>query len=208
MIELTYFLLIIQLSSYLYINFLLFLRGKITGYQRWIKIYFAFSFIIYLSSIVSSFLLNTSYPVFHFGLPILNFIILKSINSDHNYKVLFLISIIAGALIFLFESIIGQQWMNNNEYYTLFHNLSTIILSFLTLTFHSNKARENFRNELFVFTSIIFFTAASRLVIGLYESSFRETLNNGTFLLLYTYLFLEIIQNIGFSIFIYKWKRK
>jgi hypothetical protein len=46
------------------------------------------------------------------------------------------------------------------------------------------------------------------LVIGLYESSFRETLNNGTFLLLYTYLFLEIIQNIGFSIFIYKWKRK
>ena len=199
MVNLTYIFLVLQLMSYILINLQLLRDRKAFASNKWIRIYILAVLLVYVFGLTTTVLFNSSYPAFHIGLPLLHFFILKSLKTDVNNVMIFKASVLISLSIFLTETVLLNGWIQNNEIYTIFYNVSIASLSFFVLIKEFTKPNNIYNSSTRLFSSLLFFTSSSRLIISLYESSFRQTIKQETYILLFIYLSLEIFQNVSKS---------
>jgi hypothetical protein len=204
MVNLTYIFLVLQLISYVIINLQLLRDRKAFANNKWIRIYILCVLLVYVFGLTTTFLFNSSFPAFHIGLPLLHYLVLKSLKTDVNYNMIFKALVLISFCIFITETVLLNGWLQNNEVYTIFYNVSIASMSLFIMIKEFTKPNNINNSSIRLFSSLLFFTSSSRLIISLFESSFRQTIKQETYILLFIYFSLEIFQNISLSIYTYR----
>jgi hypothetical protein len=128
------------------------------------------------------------------------FLLEKTVKHLRYYPVL--ISLI----IFLFETIICNGWLKNNEIQTVYVNIFTSVISVIILV---NYLKAN-DDKIVIYKFLIFgsflFVSASSLILSLYESEIRQSPSMMAFFMIVIYNSVEIVQNLSIAFSLWKLK--
>ena len=192
--------------SQLILVIILLVKGKNTPLFFPFLFYAISKLIFSISTIGSAFIINSSYPVFHLTLFAEFLLILFLFDKILRIKSFSIPIMILGLICFVYESIILNNWFENNEIFTVYFNLSIGILSLKYLfEFINSKFNPNKKLLSFLF-GFLFVKCASSLILSLFESDIRFEPNALAVLLLYFYNAFEILQGLLVSRIIWKLK--
>jgi len=149
---------------------------------------------------------ESAISIFHLSIPIRFFYMNRIFLLEKTVKHLRYYPVLISLIIFLFETIICNGWLKNNEIQTVYVNIFTSVISVIILV---NYLKAN-DDKIVIYKFLIFgsflFVSASSLILSLYESEIRQSPSMMAFFMIVIYNSVEIVQNLSIAFSLWKLK--
>lgn len=149
---------------------------------------------------------ESAISIFHLSIPIRFFYMYRIFLLEKSIKRLRYYPALISLIIFLFETIICNGWLKNNEIQTVYVNICTAVISGIILM---NHLKTNDQKEVlykFLIYGSFLFVSASSLILSLYESEIRQSPSMMAFFMIVIYNSVEIVQNLSIAFSLWKLK--
>ncbi len=149
---------------------------------------------------------ESAISIFHLSIPIRFFYMYRIFLLEKSIKRLRYYPALISLIIFLFETIICNGWLKNNEIQTVYVNICTAVISVIILM---NHLKTNDQKEVlykFLIYGSFLFVSASSLILSLYESEIRQSPSMMAFFMIVIYNSVEIVQNLSIAFSLWKLK--
>lgn len=147
------------------------------------------------------------FPVFHIWMFIRFILLLQFFKQDKFLTGQINGIYVLGILVFIYESLICNLWLENNELFTIFSNVVISYISLRLILKFFNRQFFSVKNAFKSFLHIIFFiTNSSALILSVYESDIRQETSSYAFFLVVFYCLIDIFQNLGITYSLWKLK--
>lgn len=149
---------------------------------------------------------ESAISIFHLSIPIRFFYMYRIFLLEKSIKRLRYYPVLISLIIFLFETIICNGWLKNNEIQTVYVNICTAVISGIILM---NHLKTNDQKEVlykFLIYGSFLFVSASSLILSLYETEIRQSPSMMAFFMIVIYNSVEIVQNLSIAFSLWKLK--
>ena len=149
---------------------------------------------------------KNAYPMYHISAIAEYLTIGYLFYSFSNAKKIILVFILCAICISIYESIILNRIMINNEIFMSYFNLSISFISIYVIVELSKSFHLRNSKFLALFSAGIFCQTSSSFIIGVYESEIRESVNSISIFVFYMYNIMALLQNVLNSFVFWKLK--